>query len=121
MSYRTLEEKFLADLEKTEEANKILVLENRQLREALSEESVNKVLDAAVRAAGRREVMWQVMPEWHRADALGNNFDEWVKESAFENRLPSGVSMGEFIAYFDKELTAAYEDKYAEDTKEESE
>lgn len=38
MSYRTLEEKFLADLEKMEEANGILMLENRQLREALSEE-----------------------------------------------------------------------------------
>lgn len=121
MSYRTLEEKFLADLEKMEEANKILVLENRQLQEALSEEIGNKVLDAAVKAAGRREIMHQVMPEWHRADALGNNFDEWIKESALEDRIPAGASMGEFITYFDKELTDAYEDKYAEDTRNEGE
>ena len=116
MSYRTLEEKFLADFEELENENKRLRDEIAQLQAALSKETVNRTLDVVVETAGRLAIIKNVMPTWNRAKATENNFDEWVLKSAYENELPKGVSIIDFIAYFEKELVSAYEDKYADET-----
>ena len=55
MGYMTLEAKFLADFDKLEEANERLTIENERLQAALSENSVNRVLDIAVKVAGRKK------------------------------------------------------------------
>lgn len=121
MGYRTLEEKFLADFEELENENKRLRDEIVQLDTKLFEESVNRVLDIAVKTAGRREIIKRVMPSWNWASAVKNDFTEWVIRSSYENELPVGVSMNDFITYFEDELTGAYEEKYSADTKEEGE
>ena len=118
MSYRTLEEKFLADFDRLENANKELIIENERLQAALSENSVNRVLDIAVKVAGRRKILEGIMPNWNMAHASTRDFEEWVIDSAYERELPGGVSMNDFITYFESELREAYEEKYAEDLKE---
>ena len=118
MGYRTLEERFLADFEKLEELNKSLMVENLQLQKDFSENSENRVLDLAVKVAGRREIVKKVIPVWNRRNAAENNFIDWVVKSSYQDELPPGVSINDFIKYFEDELTEAYEEKYAEDTKE---
>ena len=84
MSYRTLEEKFLADFEALESENKRLRDEIVLLDAKLFEESVNRVLDIAVKVAGRRKILDEVMPNWNMANALTSDFIEWVIDSAYE-------------------------------------
>lgn len=114
MSYRTLEEKFLADFEALEKENKALQEKVQELLEKLSAQKGNRVLDAAVRSAGRAAVLEKSFIRWRTYSAKDREFETWVQLMT-EDNLPKGVSLNEFIEYFDDELTERYEKQYEED------
>ena len=114
MSYRTLEEKFLADFEELEKENEALRDKIQELLEKLSEQKGNRVLDAAVKSAGRAAVLEKSFIRWRTYSAKDREFEVWV-ELMTEDNLPKGVSLNEFIEYFDEELTERYEKQYEKD------
>lgn len=114
MSYRTLEEKFLDDFEALEKENMALQDKVQELLEKLASQKGNRVLDAAVRAAGRQAVLEKSFIRWRTYSARDREFETWVQLMT-EDQLPKGVSLNEFIEYFDEELTERYERQYEED------
>lgn len=117
MSYRTLEEKFLADYEAMELENSELRKRVDELLAEIASGSRNRVLDAAVRSAGRADVLQKSFCSWRTYSANDRDFETWVQLST-EGYLPKGVSLKEFIDYFEEELGDRYERQYAEDEKE---
>ena len=114
MSYRTLEEKFLADYEALEKENMALQDKVQELLEKLAAQKGNRVLDAAVRSAGRAAVLEKSFIRWRTYSANDREFETWVQLMT-EGNLPNGVSLNEFIEYFDEEITERYEKQYEED------
>lgn len=114
MSYRTLEEKFLADYEALENENRALQGKVQELLEKLAAQKGNRVLDAAVRSAGRAAVLEESLIRWRTYSANDREFEVWVQLMT-EDHLPKGVSLNEFIEYFDDELTERYEKQYEKD------
>ena len=114
MSYRTLEEKFLADYEQLERERDELQAKVDELQERFEDKRKDLVLDAAVRAAGRAKVLEDSFVSWRTYDAKGREFETWVQLMT-ENNLPKGVSLNEFISYFEHELYERYEEQYAKD------
>ncbi len=114
MSYRTLEEKFLADYEALEKENRALQDKVQELADKLATQKGNRVLDAAVRSAGRAAVLEKSFVRWRTYSANDRDYETWVQLMT-EDYLPKGVSLNEFIEYFDDELTERYEKQYEKD------
>ena len=113
MTYRTIEEKFLADYEKLERENARLEGEVNDLKQQLEglNAKTNITLDVAVRAAGRKEMINNVIYSWRTCSAINNDFEDWVRYMA-DGNIPKGVSFQEFIKYFEDELVEMYEEAY---------
>ena len=125
MSYRTLEEKFLADYEYLEQENSSLRQKVEELESQLQKDSGgNFILDTMVNKAGRNKVFDDCNRRWRLPDTL--NGDKGVKEWAFEylnegGNLPCSVSFEEFFDYFEEEFNNAWEEKYDEEVDERNE
>ena len=121
MSYRTLEEKFLADFEAMETVNQKLMLRVTELENQLVERRGNIVLDNMVRVEGRKEVFDNILG-WKRMyppKTTLYSFDAWCEKWLSECAdLPKGVSHQEIVDYFGKEFEAEYERKADEDAEE---
>jgi hypothetical protein len=108
MSYRTLEERFLADYERLETENAEL---RKKLEETLAEmadKRTNIVLDNAVRKAGREKLFRDCT--WACRSDMKDGFDAWCLDRTYVP--PQGVSKGEFIEYFADEFEQLWEQEY---------
>lgn len=114
-TYRTIEEKFLADFEKLERENDELREHIAELDAIIAERSRNITLDALVRAEGRRKVFNDAVNTWSVPDVGDRDFEAWCHVYTYEHALPKGVSIREFVDYFDDEYVTAYEGKIAEE------
>lgn len=113
--FRTIEEKFLADFERLEKENESLRETVAELEGKLRDERKNITLDALVRAEGRRKVFSEAVRSWGKPDVGDRDFDTWVRVFTYEHNIPQGVSMQEFIDYFEVEYQTEFEEKIAEE------
>lgn len=111
MSYRTLEEKFLADFEMLETEKKLLEVRVENLEQKLLVERKNITLDALVRTEGRKKVFGDAVNNWSVPDVGDRDFETWCHVYTYEHALPNGVSTQEFVDYFEDEYVTAFEAK----------
>ena len=109
-SYRTLEERFLAEYAALEEERDGLAARNAELEAELAEKRTHIRLDAMVRAAGREKVLQGILGYRRAPTVSDRSYEEWALQrigDAFEK--PGGASDQEIIDYFEPELTEEYE------------
>lgn len=121
MSYRTLEEKFIADYEHLEEENSSLRQKVKELESQLQKDSGgNFILDTMVNKAGRNKLFddctWYYTPDTLNGD---KGLEEWAFEYCNDGKkIPASVSFKEFFDYFIEEFESAWEEKYNEEVDE---
>lgn len=109
-SYRTLEERFLAEYAALEEERDGLAARNAELEAELAEKRTHIRLDAMVRAAGREKVLQGILGYRRAPSVSDRSYEEWALQridEAFDK--PGGASDQEIIDYFEPELTEEYE------------
>lgn len=104
-------------MERAERAQRELL--SRQLYEPRVEDSEGAAptlseTDAAVLAYGRQKLLEKCTREWRRRVSLSDDgtpepYGEWV--GSYVDRIPDFMSRDGFMAYFDAELRATYEDE----------
>lgn len=113
--YRTIEEKFLADFEALEKENDALREHIAEFDAIIAEKGGNITLDALVRAEGRKKVFADAVRSWGKPDVGDRDFETWARVFTYEYEIPHGVSMQEFIDYFEVEYQTEFETKIAEE------
>jgi len=122
MAYRTLEEKFLADFEELERENEALRAKVQELLETVAETPKgNRLIENMVRDEGRKKVFEKyTVSSWNEPSTEGYDYDEWciryiAHDYCDEPKLPKGISVNEFIDYFEAEFSAAFDAKFEEE------
>lgn len=121
MSYRTLEEKFIADYEHLEEENSSLRQKVKELESQLQKDSDgNFILDTMVNKAGRNKLFDDCMLYYAPRTLDGDKgLEEWAFEYCNDGgEIPTSVSFKEFFDYFIEEFENAWEEKYNEEVDE---
>lgn len=117
MSYRTLEERFLAEMEELEKENARLKSRIENLEQTMTEERVNMLLDAMVKSEGRKAVFGKFTKHYSIPKTSLYEYREWCRRFiddgyGSEPKPPVGVSVQEFVDYFEREFEEAYEAQY---------
>lgn len=123
MAYRTLEEKFLADYEELEKQCNRMRSRIDELEAVLEEERGNRMLDLMVKIEGRKAVFEQTVKKWGIPKTSTYEYAEWCMKYIDEDyggnpKLPKGVSVSEFVDYFEAEFDRAYEKQYEKEAQE---
>lgn len=120
MAYRTLEEKFLADYEGLVRENEALRSKIQELLGKMAENKGNILLDAMVRAEGRKAVFKENVKHYSTPSPTCCEYREWCVKMIDEDfggrkKLPDGVSVHEFVDYFEPEFCIAFDDAYSKE------
>ena len=120
MTYRTIEEKFLADFESLEQERNQLRSRVDELEALLTKERGNMLLNAMVKSEGRKVVFGTFTKHYSIPKASLYEYDEWCRKFiddgyTGEPKPPAGVSVQEFMDYFEPEFSDAFDAKCAKE------
>ena len=125
MTYRTLEEKFLADFESLEKERNNLRSRVDELEQLLTKERGNMLLDAMVKSEGRKVVFDRYTKHYGIPKTSLYEYGEWCRRFiddgyGSEPKPPNGVSAQEFVDYFEPEFSNAFDAQYERENADES-